>query len=1226
MQKKLLTYFLGFLVLVLLFTSCKDPLRESDDEIYGNLTSRVLFSFVLDSGMKISKLSKAPVTDVTAILLSIKTTIGNFVINKERVNVYPMGQTYITDPITFTGPDGDYFLTEFFVLVKTEEEAATGEYVGYATPVTGSPKAGEVNNPLPYTFNVQNGSAGTVPIEVIEVGPNDKPEDFGYEGFYLDPPTYSLTRGLVGQYMFDGNADDSSPSGNDGIVEGCMLTADRYGTPDNAYAFQNNSDAIMLQNAVTGGKVTIVLWYYYNGNSINYNTIAACQDSNAYRHMAINTTTQEIGFNNAGWYSSGHRLEMDSWYHLAVVKSGAQSKIYVNGELIQNEDTSFNNNAHPFRVIGNRATRTQAAQGIVDDVRIYNRALYGKEIEMLYEESAPEVDISYPADGEIVNGTVSITADASDDTGIERVDFYIQGSLEHTDETAPYNYPWNTMNEFNGSFDLMVKAYDVYGNISIDDDTAVTVNNSKDMNIISISGGVHHTAVLKQDGTVEMCGYNAYGQLGNGTVTNSDVLLPVNAIDNVAAIACGYHHTLALRNDGTVWAWGYNDFGQLGDSSQINKQVPVQINGLTNVAAIVGGSHYSLALKDDGTLWAWGRNNYGQLGQGSNSPSVITSPVPVTNLSNVIAISAGTMYCMALCEDGSVYAWGYNGYGQLGTGGTSNEYSPVPVQGLTQRVIAISCGNNHSHAVYVDGTVVSWGYNGYGELGDGTQTTSYTPVKVNGLTDVKYISGGSLYTLAVKTDGTVWGWGYDASYSIGVGSSMNKRCPVQIEDLEDIVYISAGHSYHSLAVDDSGQGYGWGYNAYGELGLDNTSTQTTPQAMLNADDIKVPAVSFTSFPPYTAPDPVAIGKHMAGGAAHTLAINPANNEVWGWGHNGNGRLGEGTINTNYPDMIRNTTLTSIISVAAGGAYSLALRSDGTVWTFGYNGYGQLGLGNTTDSPVPVPIPSLNNIIAITTGYYTSFALKDDGTVWAWGYGAHGEIGNCFDSHQYTPQKVNGLTNVIRIEAGTYFCVALKDDGSVWTWGYNGYGQLGDGSTYYKNAPVRVKNLENITEIAANGEHFLALDSDGYVWACGYNGWGELGDCTSNHTSTTGAPVKTNGIYNIIAIAAGSHHSLALKNDGSLWAWGFNSYTQLGDGTSVTKYAPIKLTSFTLPVVEIYGNCGTSVHHSSNYYHYSMAITSDGQLWAWGYNSNGQLGNGTTTYTPGYLPDEVNMQW
>jgi len=310
---------------------------------------------------------------------------------------------------------------------------------------------------------------------------------------------------------------------------------------------------------------------------------------------------------------------------------------------------------------------------------------------------------------------------------------------------------------------------------------------------------------------------------------------------------------------------------------------------------------------------------------------------------------------------------------------------------------------------------------------------------------------------------------------------------------------------------------------------------------------------------------------IAAGSAHTVALK-SDGTVWAWGWNHFGQLGDGTdINRTIPVQVVSPDgdghLLDIIEIAGGSDHTIALKSDSTVLTWGSNEYGQLGDGSTSDSYSPVQVvgPSgvgyLTGIIAIAGDMYHTIALKSDSTVWTWGRNSSGQLGNGTTTNSSTPvQVVNSdgvgfLTGIIDIDGGSH-TIALKSDSTVWTWGSNIWGQLGDGTNISKTTPVQVLNhdgvgyLTSIFAIAIGDSHSIALKWDGTVWTWGSNSSGKLGDGSSVFRNTPVQVVGSDGIgylNEIIDIAGGSHHTIALKTDSTMWSWGNNHCGQLGDG-------------------------------------------------------------------------------
>ncbi len=677
------------------------------------------------------------------------------------------------------------------------------------------------------------------------------------------------------------------------------------------------------------------------------------------------------------------------------------------------------------------------------------------------------------------------------------------------------------------------------------------------------------------------------------------------------AIAAGGGHTIVLKSSGTVWTWGYNLYGQLGDGTITNRCAPVEAINLRGIIAIAGGGGHTLALKKDGTLWAWGQNWWGQLGVGDTDNHL--TPVQVNNLTDIIDFSIGSQHTIALKNDGTVWTWGLNLHGELGVGTKTESSTPVQVQNLTN-IIAIAVGSNHTVALKDDGTVWTWGYNMYGELGDGTQTESSTPVQVQNLTGITAIAAGGEYTIALKNDGTVWAWGRNCYGQLGDGSTIDRLMPIQVTNLSDISDILAGGS-HVLVRKDDGSVWGWGWNSHGQLGDGTTTNRLIPVPLQDMTD-------FTAF---------------AAGNVHTAALKE-DGSVWAWGYNNSGQLGNCAINDNCLTPLQLGSFNNVTAIACGSSCSFAIKTGGTVWAWGSNGFGQLGDGSYENSLWPIPVITIDSITAIAAGGYHTVALKDDNTVWTWGSNYYGQLGDGTINAHLTPVQVQNLTGITAIAAGDEYTVALKNDGTVWAWGGNYFGQLGDGTTDDHLTPVQVQNLFDITAISAWGTvwsgHTVALKNDGTVWAWGLNEDGQLGDGTYDNRLT---PVQVPNLTGIIAVAGGESHTVALKNDGTVWmwgwgylpspiqvqdltsitaistgychalalkdggiawAWGANWAGQLGDGTTDESWTPVQVQSLT----------GTTAIAAGA--DHSLALKNDGTVWAWGGNMSGQLGDGT----------------
>ncbi len=307
---------------------------------------------------------------------------------------------------------------------------------------------------------------------------------------------------------------------------------------------------------------------------------------------------------------------------------------------------------------------------------------------------------------------------------------------------------------------------------------------------------------------------------------------------------------------------------------------------------------------------------------------------------------------------------------------------------------------------------------------------------------------------------------------------------------------------------------------------------------------------------------------ISAGRGHSLALNP-DGRVWAWGNNNQGQLGDGTQGMSAPGLsgtenrhepVRVLDLTDVVSIGAGKMHSLALKSDGMVWAWGWNDFGQLGdgtrgvFGNRNRSE-PVRVLGLTDVVAIHAGGGHSLALTSGGRVWAWGSNSSGQLGDGTTRSRNEPVHVSGLIDVVAISAGSGHSLALTSGGRVWAWGYNFSGQLGDGTITSRNEPMHVSGLTDVVAIGCGSSHSLALTSGGRVWAWGNNHDGQLG---VGRTLNRREPVHVSGLTDVVAISGGASHSLALTAGGTVWAWGYNWSGELGDGTITSRNEPVQV--------------------------------------------------------------------
>ena len=688
-------------------------------------------------------------------------------------------------------------------------------------------------------------------------------------------------------------------------------------------------------------------------------------------------------------------------------------------------------------------------------------------------------------------------------------------------------------------------------------------------NWLKMSAGHMHTAIIKTDGTLWTTGRGIDGGLGLGDTT--DRYTPAQVTGSAwSTVAAGNNCTLATKTDGTLWTWGLNNYGQLGQGDLTARMTPTQIGVGTNWSKVAIGNQHSMAIKTDGTLWSWGDNDVGVLGQNSNAAQIL-QPGQIGELTTWADVTAGIGFGLATKTDGTLWSWGGNAYGELGYGDRTYTKSPVQVGALT--TWSKIDGWEGVVATKIDGTLWSVGKNNHGQLGDGTVIHRSSPVQIGSGTTWLTVSilgadipAASVISSVEQTDtgkvtvsfitpklaGITTTWTATSSPG-GLTASNTTGLPITVTGLssgvpytftvrgataEGLAPNSAASSSVTLTPTYIGRLWSWGKNNVGQLGLSTSGIYAHRSS------------------------PVQVGAgttwlEISHGWKHAAAIK-TDGTLWSWGYNGDGALGDDGANRSSPVQIG--ALTNWSKVALSWQGSSAIKTDGTLWSWGGAGWsGSQGLNDTASRNSPTQVGALTNWSKITKGSDHSLARKSDGTLWSWGYNAYGQLGQGDAASRSSPVQVGAGTTWLIHSTGYRSSIAIKTDGTLWSWGVNSVGTIGDGTVINKSSPVQIGALTNWSKVTSGNYHTMATKTDGTLWSWGDNSAGQLGDGTVINKSS---PVQIGSGTTWLNTAAASGHTMATKTDGTLWAWGMNYSGEVGDGTVIHRSSPVQVGTLT----------------------------------------------------------------
>jgi alpha-tubulin suppressor-like RCC1 family protein/pimeloyl-ACP methyl ester carboxylesterase len=658
----------------------------------------------------------------------------------------------------------------------------------------------------------------------------------------------------------------------------------------------------------------------------------------------------------------------------------------------------------------------------------------------------------------------------------------------------------------------------------------------------------------------------------------------------------GYHLGCSLFSGGKVVCWGENGFGQLGRGTTTQNTTPTLVSGIANATSVAAGFYHVCAVLSDGTVKCWGQNANGQLGNGLTTPSSV--PVTVSGITNATMVTAGAWHTCARLTDSTVKCWGANNEGQAGTGTFGNQYTtPVAVTGLSN-VTAVRAGATHTCSLDSSGNVKCWGRNTEGEIGDNTTVRKTSPTTISGAAGASAIASYYYSTCAViASSSAVKCWGYNAYGGLGDGTTTQRNSPVAVSGLTGAVDVTMGWA-HSCAKLSNGTAKCWGRNDYGQLGNGTTTLSKTPVAVSTLSSIVELA---------------------AGGDEACASVTGGGFRCWGM--NDGGELARGLAGFEATPVVRDyTAVNKVITSASGSNFTCVIWDAGSVKCWGANAFGQLGNGTTTPSQTPVVVSGITNAVELKAGSFHVCARLADNTVKCWGLGLNGQLGNNAKLNSSVPVTASGITNAISLGVGgKHSCVVLSG-GTAKCWGRGNSNEIGDGGLTDRAVPTTVSSLTGATAIIAGGfvdtggtdyGHSCALISGGTAKCWGNNGYGQCG--TNQNSIFAGLPLPANtatAVYQLTGatqLTSNGAHTCALLSTGAMKCWGANTNGQLGNGATSTKAnnAPVNVSSIT-----------NAVEASVGYLH-SCARFSDKTVKCWGYNHDGNVGNGATALGPNY---------
>lgn len=951
--------------------------------------------------------------------------------------------------------------------------------------------------------------------------------------------------------------------------------------------------------------------------------------------------------------SASYLIATGTWNHFAVVRENTSTdgfKMYVNGVLVFVGTSTRNHTSSAIIYIGATDTVTDLITGYMSNLRVVK--------------------------GVAVYTTASTTI----------------GTQVFTPANAPLASTQSA--NVNGSPSAAIAS----GTALLTFQSLGTPNTWAD-----VTAGISYSSAIDSTGKLFAWGLNNIGQLGDATTTTRSSPVQISAGTSWTSVSTGGSFTVGITSTGALYNWGLNSVNQLGDQTTINRSAPVQLD-TNSWSQISAGTSHTLAIRTNNTLWAWGQNT---------AINLVVEPQSWTS------ISSSQSHTLAIKSDGSLWSWGVNVSGQLGTADTLNRSMPVLVNGLSSFSV-VYAGPNTSYAIRSDGRLFTWGLNTSYQMGDGSAISKSSPVQVLATMSWTKVTAGTSHALAIASSNYLWGWGLQTQGQIGTNGTTTKPNPVQIgtSDPTDATGISVltkignpvmSHfsPFASGAYDPATYG---GSCFFGGVANDSFSAPNSTSLDLTSGDFTIEcwayAYTFATNGPYifnkggvSGTNAGAYGITYTTGAVSFLVSNSTTattGQLFSFGSTGTNILtntwyhyavtrsgttistylngtrvtsttqtvaivdttrvltignqinGSGLGGGNWPGYVSNLRIvkgvvvytgtsftpstvpltvtqsaningnpsaaitagqTSLLTlqgigtpsswsqVSANSSHSIAIRSDGNLFGWGFNASYQVGDNTTITKSSPVQITSGINTSfnVISAGFDHNLALSTTNKLYGWGSST--ALGYINEPYSWT-----------MIASGTGHTAAIRSDGLLFTWGLNSVGQLGLTDTINRSSPVLVGNpnqgtvLSNSwTNVHAGSSTTVAIRSDGTLWAWGLGTTGELGYGTAANRSS---PVQIGSDTNWTNVTVGLSHTIATKTDKTAYAWGLNTNGQLGINNAISRSSPVQVTN---ALVTSWNQISAGTDHT-------LGVASTGLLYGWGKNDLNQTGTHPAAWT------------